>query len=118
MHELGFCEGILEAVQRRAAGRRVNRLRVRVGVLHRLDQEALRQGFSLVASGTEAEGAILDVIFISARSRCRVCQEESEGVDVNRVCARCGGADIEVSGGDEIVLESIEYMKAAHPGTG
>jgi hydrogenase nickel incorporation protein HypA/HybF len=109
MHELGFCEGILEAVQRRAAGRRVKRLRVRVGVLHRLHDQAFQQAFSLAANGTEAEGAILDLIFIPVRSRCHVCRHESEGADIETVCPRCGGMDIEASGGDEIVLEWLEY---------
>lgn len=111
MHELGFCDGILEAVQRRALGRRVNRLRMRVGVLHRFDARAFQQAFSIAASGTEAEDAILDLIFVPVRSRCRVCQNESDGTEVEMVCARCGGVDIEASGGDEIVLEWLEYAK-------
>jgi hydrogenase nickel incorporation protein HypA/HybF len=114
MHELGFCDGIVEAVQRRAVGRKVKRLQVRVGVLHRLDHRAFQQAFSVAANGTEAEDAIVDVVSILARSRCRVCQNESEGADLEVVCARCGGMDIEVSGGDEIVLEWLEYETAAN----
>src|SRR5437016_13385250 len=82
MHEWGYCEGILEAVQRRAAGRRVKRARVRVGVLHRLNQNALQQAFALAASGSEAQDAILDLAFVPARWRCHLCQEESEGADI------------------------------------
>jgi hydrogenase nickel incorporation protein HypA/HybF len=109
MHELAYCEGILEAVQRRAAGRRVKRARVRVGVLHRLNQNALQQAFALAASGSEAQDAILDLAFVPARWRCRWCQEESEGADITLVCSNCGGMEIEMSGGDEIILESVEY---------
>ena len=36
LHELGLCEGVLQAVERRAAGRRVTRVRVRVGAQHRV----------------------------------------------------------------------------------
>lgn len=113
MHELGFCAGVLDAVQRRAAGRTVKRLRVRVGVLHRFDARAFQQAFSIAAGGTEAEGAILDLVFIPVRSRCRVCQNESEGADIETVCPGCGGMDIEASGGDEIVLEWLEYEMPA-----
>jgi hydrogenase nickel incorporation protein HypA/HybF len=112
MHEWGFCEGIIEAVRRRAAGRRVKRIKVRIGVLHRLEQDALQQAFSLAASGSEAEDAILDMVYIRPRWCCRVCQEESEGADVTLVCSRCGGLEIEVRGGDEMILESIEYATA------
>lgn len=110
MHEWGFCEGILEAVQRRAAGRKVKRVRVRLGVLHRVDQDALQQAFSLAATGSEAEKAILDLAFIPARSRCRLCRKESEGADITPVCSNCGGIEIEISGGDEMILESVEYQ--------
>jgi hydrogenase nickel incorporation protein HypA/HybF len=113
MHEWGYCEGILDAVRRRAAGRRVKRVRLRVGVLHRLDQEALQQAFSWAASGSEAEGAILDLVFIPTRSRCRVCGHESEAADIIVVCSNCGGIEVEVSGGDEMMLESVEYETAS-----
>ena len=78
MHEYGLCEGIVDAVQHRAGGRRVARVRVRVGVLHRVVDEAFRQAFSHVASGTEAESAALEIIVIPARAVCRAC--EAEGV--------------------------------------
>jgi|SRR2546422_6539094 hydrogenase nickel incorporation protein HypA/HybF len=113
MHEWGYCEGILEAVQRRAAGRRVKRVSVRVGVLHRLDQAALQQAFSLAASGSEAEDAIVDLVFIPTRWRCRLCQGESEAADLIVVCPGCGGTEVEVSGGDELILESVEYETTA-----
>ena len=48
MHELGLCEGVLEAVERRAAGRRVTRVRVRVGAQHRVVESAFDQSFALV----------------------------------------------------------------------
>jgi hydrogenase nickel incorporation protein HypA/HybF len=112
MHEWGYCEGILEAVRRRAAGRRVKRVRLRVGVLHRLDKEALQQAFSLSASGSETEDAILDLVFIPTRWRCRSCGEGSEAADIIAVCSGCGGTEVEVSGGDEMILESVEYGTA------
>ena len=113
MHEWGYCEGILEAVQRRAAGRRVKRFRLRVGVLHRLDQAALQQAFSSAASGSEAEDAVVDLVFIPARWRCRGCGDGSEAADVIVVCPGCGGTEVEVSGGDELILESLEYGATA-----
>ena len=109
MHEFGFCEGILEAVQRRAAGRRVKRVTVRAGVLHRLARDAMQQGFAVAAIGSEAEGAILDLSFVPARWCCRLCQREAEAADINMVCSSCGGIEIDIRGGQEMILESIEY---------
>ena len=51
MHEIGLCESILGAVTQRAEGRRVNRVKVRIGVRHGVAEPALKQGFALVALG-------------------------------------------------------------------
>ncbi|HEX2229063.1 MAG TPA: hydrogenase maturation nickel metallochaperone HypA [Candidatus Binatia bacterium] len=109
MHEWGFCEGIVEAVRRRAAGRRVKRIKVRVGVLHRIEQQAMQQGFSLAAAGSEAEDATLELSFVPASARCCICGNESRAAEVPLVCPDCGGLEIEMSGGDQLILESIEY---------
>ena len=62
MHEVSLGEAILDAVERRAAGRKVRRVRVRVGTLNRVVGPALDQGFALVSEGTVAEGAVLDIV--------------------------------------------------------
>ncbi|HET6751561.1 MAG TPA: hydrogenase maturation nickel metallochaperone HypA [Actinomycetes bacterium] len=108
MHELGFGEAILDAVERRAAGRRVTRVRVRVGALHRVVEPALDQAFSLVSSGTVADGAAVDLVVVPVRVRCLGCGHRAEAGDALAVCAECGGTDLELEGGDDLVLESIE----------
>ena len=62
MHELGLCEGLLDAVERRAAGRKVLGVRFRVGEDHRVVGEALDQAFAMLAAGTVAEGAEIDLV--------------------------------------------------------
>lgn len=109
MHEFGLCEGVLEAVQHRASGRPVAGIRVRCGVLHAVDPESMSQAFGLVAAGTEAAGATVDVVTVPATVTCRDCGTASESTDQLAVCPRCGGADVEVTGGDELVLESVSY---------
>jgi hydrogenase nickel incorporation protein HypA/HybF len=109
MHEFGFCEGILEAVQKRAAGRRVKRVGVRAGVLHRLGRDAMQQAFAWVAVGSEAEGAILELSFVRARWCCRLCRSEAEADDISMVCSSCGSIEVDIRGGQEMILECIEY---------
>ena len=92
MHELGLCEGILEAVERRAAGRRVTRVRVRVGALHRVVDPAFEQSFALVAQGTVADGAAVDLVVVPVRVTCRDCGHEAEATDALAACSACGGA--------------------------
>lgn len=108
MHEFGLCEAILESVERRAAGRKVARVRVRIGTLHRVVEPALEQAFSLVAIGTVAENAAVDLVVIPARARCDGCGAEAEVSDPLAVCPACGSLDVALSGGDDLILESIQ----------
>ena len=108
MHELGLCEGILEAVERRAAGRRVTRVRVRVGTLHRVVEPALAQAFELVAGGSVAEGATVELVPVPVVVACGACGQATEADDVPPACPACGAGALDVRGGDELVLESIQ----------
>jgi hydrogenase nickel incorporation protein HypA/HybF len=109
MHEFGLCDGIVEAVQKRANGRPVARVCVQVGVLHRVGVDAFRHAFSHAAEGAEAENAALDLVIMPVRAVCRTCQAETDGDDIVMVCPKCNGVDLDLTGGDELVLESVEY---------
>jgi hydrogenase nickel incorporation protein HypA/HybF len=120
VHELGLCEGVLAAVERRAAGRRVTRVRVRVGAQHRVVPSAFDQSFALVAQGTVADGAAVDLVTVPVRVRCLDCGHEGEATDALAACPACGGLDIETEGGDELILEAIHLEEqqdvSRHPG--
>jgi hydrogenase nickel incorporation protein HypA/HybF len=109
MHEYGLSEGVLDAVRQRANGRKVAKIRVRFGVRHAVVAESLEQAFSLVAAGTEADGAAVDLVTVPATISCRDCGASAETTDILAVCPRCGGDDVEISGGDDMVLESVTY---------
>ena len=108
MHELGMCEAIVDAVERRAAGRRVCAFTVRVGTLHRVVEPAMDQAFLMASAGTVAEGATLELVVVPVRATCGSCGLTAESADPPVACAGCGSTDVELSGGDELVLESIE----------
>jgi len=110
MHEFGLSEGVLAAVRQRASGRKVTAIKVRFGVRHRVDQESLAHAFGVVAEGTEADGAAVELVTVPATLTCRGCGFTGETADVLAVCPRCAGDDVEISGGDEMTLESISYL--------
>ncbi len=110
MHEFGLSEGVLAAVRQRASGRKVAAIKVRFGVRHRVDQESLAHAFGVVAEGTEADGAAVELVTVPATLTCRGCDFTGETTDVLAVCPRCAGDDVEISGGDEMTLESISYL--------
>jgi len=115
MHEYGLCEGVLDTVRQRAGGRKVAGIRVRFGVRHAVVEESLVQAFSFVAAGTEAAGAVVELVTVPATIDCRDCGLRAETTDVLAVCPRCGGDDVAISGGDEMTLESITYEPTGSP---
>ena len=113
MHEYGMCDGIVDAIQRRAAGRRVARVKVRVGVMHRIVEEAFQHAFAHAAEGTEANNAAVDIVIVPVKVACRSCGSTFDSEEFAVACASCSGVDIDLAGGDELILESIEYDPAS-----
>ena len=111
MHEAGFCHGVLHAVEDRAAGRPVARIGVRVGSLHRVVPAAFEQSFQMMAAGGVADGAGTEVTIVQARGSCASCERDFTSVDPPVACPHCGSFEVRASGGDELVLEWVEYRE-------
>src|SRR5277367_2126417 len=106
---MSYCEGVLEAVERRANGRPVARVGVRIGVVHRVVADAFAQSFEIAAAGGVAAGATTEVVTVPVRGSCRSCGASFETADPHPACVGCGGFDVMTEGGDEVILEWIEY---------
>jgi len=115
MHEMSYCEGVLEAVERRAAGRPVARVGVRIGAVHRVEAEAFEQSFQLAASGGPAEGATTQVVVVPVHGHCMDCRKDFHAADPSPACPSCGSLDVAVDGGDEVILEWLQYVDVADP---
>ena len=113
MHELSYAEGVLQAVERRAAGRPVTRIGVRIGAVHRVVAEAFEQSFQLVAVGGPAEGAAAEVVVLPVRGHCLNCRTDFHATDPAPACPGCGSFDVAAEGGDEVVLEWLQYADVA-----
>lgn len=109
MHELGLCTSIVDAVERRAGDHQVVQVRVLVGRLLHVHPDAFDQSFAMAAMGTVAEGANAELVLLPVRARCEACAADWEGEEQPVVCPSCGATSMELTGGDELVLESIEY---------
>jgi hydrogenase nickel incorporation protein HypA/HybF len=115
MHEYGLCEGIVDAVRRRAGGRPVAWVRIRAGARQGVDVESMSQAFHHVAAGTEAADASVDLVAVPLNLLCEACGAQAQTHDVLAVCPHCGSDCVNLTGGDELTLESIGY--AAAPAT-
>jgi hydrogenase nickel incorporation protein HypA/HybF len=61
MHEMGMCQAVLAAVERRAQGRPVERIGVRVGDALAVDPAVFEQGFQILAQDGVADGATTEI---------------------------------------------------------
>jgi len=109
MHELGLCEAVADAVERRAAGRPVARVRVRVGAFQHVHPDAFAQSFTMAAAGGVAEDATAELVVVPGSLQCRVCGATHAVGEPTGFCPSCGSPDVVLSGGDEVVLELVEY---------
>jgi|HubBroStandDraft_6_1064221.scaffolds.fasta_scaffold121542_3 hydrogenase nickel incorporation protein HypA/HybF len=108
MHELSIAEAIADVATRHAQGRRVVGVAVRVGYLRQVVPDSLDFAFELVVQGTELEGAELAITHIPAAGRCRECGTGSAMESFPLCCGRCGGLDMEVLAGEELLVDSLE----------
>jgi hydrogenase nickel incorporation protein HypA/HybF len=113
MHELAIARAIVEIVERHAAGRRVARVELRIGRLRQVVPSALRFGFELTARDTVAEGAELAIVDVPAGGRCRSCGAEGELHAFPFACTGCGAAEVELTQGEELLVEAVEIEEVA-----
>lgn len=107
MDEFGLCQSILATVEGRSAGRPVTGVRVRIGSLHHVYADAFEQAFALVAQGSVADGAELDLVVVPVRTYCRACGDESTSQEHLTMCRRCGSFEVDLEGGDDLILENL-----------
>jgi hydrogenase nickel incorporation protein HypA/HybF len=111
MHELGIAEAIVGVVAEAAGGARVRRVVVEIGKLSAVLPDALRFCWELASEDTAAQGAVLEIIEMPGRARCKACGAEILLDRAWGVCT-CGGNDLEwVAGaGEELRVREMEVM--------
>jgi hydrogenase nickel incorporation protein HypA/HybF len=112
LHELSIADSVVRIAGRQADGRRVTKVHVKVGHLRQVVPSALAFGFELVARGTPVEGAELELEEVPAAGVCRACGAESRLPGFPLQCRECGGFDLEVVRGEELLVEYLELEEA------
>jgi len=113
MHELAIADAVVRIASDHAQGRRVATVRVTAGHLRQVVPDALAFAFELVAQGTPVEGAELVLREVPARVRCNACGVESEQPQLPLACRACGGFDVAVTAGEELLVEELEIVDEA-----
>ncbi len=112
MHELSIAESVVQVASRHAEGRRVTKVYLKVGHLRQVVPSALAFSFEIVAEGTPAEGAELEIQEVPATGLCRDCETESQLFSFPLQCRSCGSCDLRIVEGEELLVESLELEEA------
>lgn len=111
MHELAITQSMLDLALEQAKqnnATRIQKISVTIGEMSGVVDECVRFYFAFLGEGTIAEGAELAIRSIPATARCRQCKTRFEVHNMDWICPVCGKAQIEIVGGKELYLESIE----------
>ena len=120
MHEFAICQSIVEAAlceveKLDPPPRKLLNVRVVTGALRQIIPEYLAFAYETLTKDTFAEGSTIEVVQVPAAARCRSCGWQGQtGEDIFR-CTECGSTDLEIEGGKELYLESIEVEQDDEP---
>lgn len=100
MHELQLMTQVVKAVEARlgeTGSTHLSVVRLKVSALSHVmthDQVALQMMFDMVARGTKAEGATLEIIPIPGNAWCPSCKRETAVTGPDDACSTCGATTI------------------------
>jgi hydrogenase nickel incorporation protein HypA/HybF len=111
MHEVSICESILDIVREQAAkegATKVTSVRLKVGEMAGVVEDALRFAFEVVSKDSIAEGASLIVDNVPLTARCKSCNRTFHIIGYAFCCAHCDSPEIEIISGRELQIEDID----------
>jgi hydrogenase nickel incorporation protein HypA/HybF len=110
MHEMSLAEGILQIAEDAASRQgfeRVKEIRLEIGALAGVEQEALLFCLDAVLPGTLAEGARVVIEPLPGRGWCLGCGKEVEIAAYYDPCPLCGGYQVQATGGTEMRVKDL-----------
>ena len=112
MHELPVTQGVLgvaiEAAEK-AGARRIVAIDLVIGNLSSIVDDSIQFYFEILSRGTPAEGAVLRFVRVAGTATCWECGAEfTVTPPLPSACPECGSVRLQVNGGKECRVESIE----------
>ncbi len=113
MHEVSLCGAIYEIADRAAAGREVSVIHLQVGRLRQVVPDTLTYCWTVVCDETPLAGSRLDVDYRPVTLRCEVCGEDTTvPKDLLLLCRACGADRVSITGGEELLVTSLDLAEA------
>jgi len=111
MHELAITQSMFDVVLKhaeQAKAKKVTRINLVIGEMTGVVGDCVQFYVDFLGKGTLAEGATVAIKNVPAQAKCRTCGHTFEVQELQWVCPSCGGTSLEVTGGKELFVESIE----------
>jgi hydrogenase nickel incorporation protein HypA/HybF len=111
MHEMSIAQGLLDIIREEMEKHHATVLRsvrLNIGQLSAIVPESLSFCFEVMTTGTELEGARLDMEIIPLRGSCRACGREFEIKNYAFECPHCSSRDIKTVSGQELSIVEME----------
>ena len=112
MHELSIVSSVVDSVTetlKAYPGATVREVRLRVGVLASVVEDALQFCYGIASEGTPLEGSTLVVKVLPVIAHCSSCAQDVEIPSLQSLgCPRCGEPVSDLRQGRELEIESIE----------
>lgn len=116
MHELAVCQSLLREVERAAQAHgssEVATVEIAIGPLSGVEPALLARAFEFARLGTLAARAALAIEATPVSVWCGRCEHASTVAANALLCARCGGWQVQLRSGDELLLKRVQLMPAA-----
>ena len=111
VHEFSIAQTIVQAVLaelKKVQPARLVRARIVAGNLHQLVSANLTFAYKVLTQETPAAGSRLSIRYVPITAECRQCHWRGEIRGALFACGQCQAGDIEITGGRELYLDSIE----------
>lgn len=111
MHELAITEEMVKLVAdeaTRAGIKKVEKINLIVGKLTGYVNESIQFYFDMLSRDTVAQGAKLYFKTITGKLQCNSCRKTFELDHFDYICPGCNGVSVQLVGGNELRVESIE----------
>lgn len=125
MHEFSICQTLVAVVLKELSKVQNRQMRLKkthicAGRYHSIVPASLKLAYKILTKDTPAEGSLLLIKSIPIKLKCKRCGWKGSTRNIYFVCRKCGGVDIDIIGGKELYLESIEAERSQaqrHKGT-
>jgi hydrogenase nickel incorporation protein HypA/HybF len=111
MHELSITQSMFDLVleqAKKAEAKKVASINLVIGEMTGVVGDSVRFYLDFLCKGTVAEGATLNIKMVPVKATCRTCNKTFELPEYEWTCPDCKEGGLEIIGGTELFLESIE----------